>query len=567
MAHTIKKLDRRSFVKGAGALAVGGATIGSIASTALAEEAAAGEYWMPESWNEEHDIVIVGFGAAGASAAVAANRAGADVVVLEAATTELRGGNSGVCGGGWICPTDVDAYANFLYHLNLQRDDIEDLKEFAQSLSGMIDWIDELGIDYMDTMRTSFNFYPTAFYDMADTMNNSMRGVSETGMEHHSMADEDGFQAMGGQFFYEPMAAIFESEGGVVLYETRGRELVQNPITKEVLGVRAEDVSGNNVYIKARKGVVLATGGFEANPEMTDNFIKANMDIGVTGSPYNRGDGLVMAQKAGAKMWHMGCYEWQGYGIRIFPDDEIMGRVTTSTNWHSENSVILVNKYGYRFYREDLRMGHTRQFPGTEFLGLADSTDTINDWAGAPAYAIFDQTRFDAGPGNFYGGQDTLAMGWFGQHGLYEWSEDNSKELEAGIIVKGETLEELAEAIGLTDPQVFTETIARYNSFVDAGVDEDFGRAPETMVKIETGPFYAIEVWPTLLNTQGGPRHKPLTGRVIDENDNEIPRLYAAGELGSHFGLIYHGSGNTTEAVMMGKLAAEDAVLLEAWDA
>lgn len=557
-------IDRRGFVAAAGGALAAAGVAAATRPTASADEAA---FWMPERWDYECDVAIVGFGAAGVSAGLAALKAGVEPLILEAAPKELRGGNSGVCGGGWICPVDADAYANFLYHLNLQCDDIDELKEFAESLMGMADWMDELGIDYMDTMRTGFNFYPKAFYEMADTMDNSMRGCAVTGMEHHAMADADGNQAMGGKYFYGPMADIYDEMGGAVLYETRGRDLVQDPRTKEVLGVRAEGPDGADVFVKARKGVVLATGGYEANHEFTDNYIKPNMKIGVTGSPFNRGDGVAMANRAGAKLWHMGCYEWQGYGARLMPDDEVMGCVTTSTNWHTESAIIIVNKYGKRFYREDIRMGHTREFPGIEFDGFADSIDTVNDYAGAPAYVIFDQSRFAEGPGNFYGGKDKLAMGWFGQHELYQWSEDNSKELESGIIVKGDTLEELAEKLGFVGVQELAETVERYNGFVDAGEDADFHRDPEKMVKIETAPFYAIEVWPSLLNTQGGPYHKPLTGRVLAENGEEIPRLYAAGELGSHFGLVYHGSGNTTEAVMMGKRSAEDAAALPSWDA
>ena len=555
-------VSRRSFVIGAGAAACLATTNGA----ALAEEAAGGAFWMPAAWDRESDIVIVGFGAAGANAGIAAIKAGAEPLILEAAPRELRGGNSGVCGGGWICPTDVDAYAEFLYRLNLCVDDKDELREFAESLSGMCDWMDELEIDWMDTHRTGFNFYPKSFPEMADTMNNSMRGVTETGMEHHAMADADGNQAMGGKYFYEPMALVYEGLGGEVLYETRGLELVQNLQTGEILGVKAEDPNGSIMYIKARRGVILACGGYEANHEYTDNYVLPNMNIGVTGSPYNRGDGVRMAARAGAKLRHMSCYEWQGYGIRLFPDDPVMSMVTTSTNWHTENRIIMVNKYGKRFYREDKRMGHTRTFPGTEFDGYADSTDTINDYAGAPAFAIFDQARFEEGPGNFYGGADKLAMGWFGQHDLYKWSDDNSAELASGIIVQADTLEELANKLGFVDADVFTDTVIRYNGFVDAGVDEDFGRDPASMVKIETAPFYAIEVWPSLLNTQGGPVRKALTSRVLDEEGNEIPRLYSAGELGSRFGLVYHGSGNTTEACMSGKIAAEDAAALDPWE-
>lgn len=555
-------VSRRGFAIGMGTATCMTMTNG----VALAGEAAGGAFWMPTTWDRESDIVIVGFGAAGANAGIAAIKAGVEPLILEAAPRELRGGNSGVCGGGWICPTDVDAYAEFLYRLNLCVDDKDELREFAESLSGMCDWMDELEIDWMDTHRTGFNFYPKSFPEMADTMNNSMRGVAETGMEHHAMADADGNQAMGGKYFYEPMASTYEGLGGEVLYETRGLELVQNLQTGEILGVKAEDSSGSIMYIKARRGVILACGGYEANHEYTDNYVLPNMNIGVTGGPYNRGDGVRMAAHAGAKLRHMSCYEWQGYGIRLFPNDPVMSMVTTSTNWHTENRIIMVNKYGKRFYREDKRMGHTRTFPGTEFDGYADSTDTINDYAGAPAFAIFDQARFEEGPGNFYGGADKLAMGWFGQHDLYKWSDDNSAELASGIIVQADTLEELANRLGFVDADVFADTVTRYNGFVDAGTDEDFGRDPASMVKIETAPFYAIEVWPSLLNTQGGPVRKSLTSRVLDEEGNEIPRLYSAGELGSRFGLVYHGSGNTTEACMSGKIAAEDAATLDPWE-
>ena len=557
-----KTLDRRGFVCGAAAAA---GAIAASATAAHAEEA--GAFWMPEAWDDEADVVIVGYGAAGVSAGIASIKAGIEPLVLEVAPRELRGGNSGVCGGGWICASDIDTYTNFLWRLNLCNDDIEEIRQFAESLAGIEDWIDELDIPYMFTHRNSFNFYPKAFPEMAETMDNSMKGVAENGIEHHAMADEDGNQAMGGRFFYEPMAAVYEDElGGRVLYETRGRDLVQNPITKEVLGVIAEKADGTKIAIKARKGVILATGGYEANHDMTENFIKPNMNIGVTGSPFNRGDGLRMANHAGALLWHLGCYEWQGYGIRLMPDDPVMGCVTTSTNWQSDPRIIMVNKYGKRFYREDIRMGHTREFPGIEFDGFADSIDTVNDYAGAPAYAIFDQDRFDEGDGNFYGGKDTLKMGWFGQHDLYEWSEDNSKELESGIITKADTLEELAEKMGFVGVQEFVQTVANYNSYCDAGEDLEFGRDPEKMMKIEKAPFYAIEVWPSLLNTQGGPKHDPLTGRVFAEAGGEIPRLYAAGELGSRFGLVYHGSGNTAEAIMCGKLSAEDAAQLPNWE-
>ena len=163
-------LNRRDFLKTTGALVAGTMAVAGIAgcateATETLPSTTPNEFWLPEAWDEEHDIVVVGFGAAGVSAGIAGMKAGADTVVLEVAPKELRGGNSGVCGGGWICPTDVQGYADFLYRLNLQRDDKQELLEFSQTLSGMVDWIEELGIDYMDTKRAGFNFYPKEFHE------------------------------------------------------------------------------------------------------------------------------------------------------------------------------------------------------------------------------------------------------------------------------------------------------------------------------------------------------------------------------------------------------------------
>ena len=555
-------MDRRSFIASA---AAGTAALSVGAASAVASEAA-DAWWLPEKWDYETGVLVVGLGGAGLSAAIAANKAGVDVMGIEVAPFELRGGNTAVCGGGFVEPIDLEQYTEVLFRFTLGTGDREQCADLAKGLQGICDWMDELGIEYMNTGRTSFNFFPDAFYEDPDNMNNSMKGVGAIGIEHHALADEDGAQLIGGKYFYGAFADIYDSLEIPTLYECRARELVQDPRTKEILGVRAEMPDGD-VYIKARKGVILACGGFEANDEMSQNYMKACMHMTVAGSPFNRGDGVLMSQLAGAKLWHMDCAEWNGIGVRLQPDDPLNGWVSTSTNWQKEDKVIMVNRYGYRFYNENRRMGHTRTFPALEFQGYADSGDTINDYGGVPAYVIFDQTRFDEGKGIFDGGGNGLAMGWFGQKGIYEWSEDNSAELASGIIKKGETLEELGEALGLVSVEQFVKTVERYNSFVDAGVDEDFGRNPEHMVKIETGPFYGIEVYPNYLNTQGGPKHSATTGRVVDNYEAEIPRLYAAGELGSGYGILYQGSGNTTEAVMVGKHAAEDCAALPDWDA
>ena len=113
----------------------------------------------------------------------------------------------------------------------------------------------------------------------------------------------------------------------------------------------------------------------------------------------------------------------------------------------------------------------------------------------------------------------------------YEWSNDNLKEVELGILKRADTLAALAVQLGI-DAQPFEESIARWNALCDSGRDLDFERPAGSLTPIKTPPFYGAPVRPTLSNTQGGPVHD-AEQRIIDVYGKPIPRLYSAGELGS----------------------------------
>jgi predicted oxidoreductase len=106
--------------------------------------------------------------------------------------------------------------------------------------------------------------------------------------------------------------------------------------------------------------------------------------------------------------------------------------------------------------------------------------------------------------------------------------------------------------------------VARWNALCAAEKDEDFGRPPKTMMPILRPPFYAMESWPIVSNTQGGPAHDPEQ-RVLDAMGLPIPRLYAAGEITSIFGHLYLEAGNITECFVGGKIAGRNAAEEKAW--
>lgn len=162
-------------------------------------------------------------------------------------------------------------------------------------------------------------------------------------------------------------------------------------------------------------------------------------------------------------------------------------------------------------------------------------------------------------------------MGFGAMGAMYEWSEDNMAEIEKGWIPTANSISELAEKIGL-DPEALEATVAAYNATVEAGEDAEFDRAivdddgNQVSFPIATPPFYAHELYPTLLNTQGGPRRN-AQAQVIDAFGEPIPRLYSAGELGSFWGIIYQGAGNNTESMVFGRIAGANLAALDPWDA
>jgi predicted oxidoreductase len=140
----------------------------------------------------------------------------------------------------------------------------------------------------------------------------------------------------------------------------------------------------------------------------------------------------------------------------------------------------------------------------------------------------------------------------------YEWSADNLKEVENGILFRADTVEALADQLGL-DAGALQQTVDRWNASVARGEDDEFGRQPETLLPLNTPPYYAARLWPLVINTQGGPVHDS-DQRVLDAFGEPIPGLFAAGELGSVFGHVYMAGGNLAECFVGGRTAARSAM-------
>tara|TARA_E500000305_G_scaffold14713_1_gene10420 strand:- start:860 stop:1387 length:528 start_codon:yes stop_codon:yes gene_type:complete len=173
-------------------------------------------------------------------------------------------------------------------------------------------------------------------------------------------------------------------------------------------------------------------------------------------------------------------------------------------------------------------------------------------------FMIFDQPLMAAGP--LYNKEPN--RGWTAMMDRYDWSEDNSAELEKGWIRKAETVAELAGIIGV-DAATLEDTIARWNAGAGNGEDPEYGRKL-MLSPFSEGPYYAIELSPSMINTQGGPRRNERS-EILRPNGEKIPRLYSAGELGSIYSYLYQGTGNIGECLGFGRIAGRNVAAETPW--
>jgi succinate dehydrogenase/fumarate reductase flavoprotein subunit len=345
--------------------------------------------------------------------------------------------------------------------------------------------------------------------------------------------------------------------------ETAAASLIQDPRTGQVIGVKARR-KGREITLLARRGVILACGGYGCNRGMLANFHfpGATEFIFPWGTPGNTGDGIKMATEAGAALWHMASLEWGAfcarqpslkYGTAVGAG---LGRVMP------EGSFFFANRSGKRFMPENTSLIH-RKAP-LEILFFDHERAAYRN---LPAYMVFDHAYRLKGPiasrrehfQEMWGGP----VGYSAVHKLYEWSPDNQAEIDQGWVFQADTLAELAAKMG-ADAPALEETVAGFNRACAEGRDGQFGRAAKTLAPLETPPYYAVELALNLVNTQGGPRHD-REGRVLDSADRPIPRLYAAGEVSSFFGFLYQGGSNYPEAWAFGRIAGKKAAAEAPW--
>jgi succinate dehydrogenase/fumarate reductase flavoprotein subunit len=486
---------------------------------------------MPHHWDVEADVVVVGFGAAGVAASVTAHELGAKVVILEKAPEGQEGGNTRVAGQGYLNTSCAEQAAAYLTALcgPFKVPDVM-VQVWADEMGKNNDWLASLGGDPQEHQ------HPPVGIEFPDLPGSDCVHKFHDGPVY-------GYSNTWKQF-----ERLVKQRPITVLYETPGRELIQDDISKEILGVRATR-GDEAVFVKARRGVVLTCGGFENNQEMIRNYLPGIPYCYTSGSPYNEGDGITMAMSVGADLWHMNNYAGPSMALKV---PEVRTSFSMQALHYSKEipgGMIVVGPDARRFADEKYKTRHGKVPVNGRWLPLSTP---------CPMFLIFDHTMFSAGP--LY--DKHPSHGWTQIVERYEWSEDNSAELAKGWIKRADSIATLAALVGL-DPATLVETVNRWNGHVDAKHDREFGRIL-MMAPIVTAPFYAIELSPSMLNTQGGPRRNEK-GQIVRPNGTPIPRLYSAGELGSIYSYLYQGTGNIGECLAFGRISGRNAAAETPW--
>ncbi|MGH9772838.1 MAG: FAD-dependent oxidoreductase [Candidatus Acidiferrales bacterium] len=582
-----KDFSRREFVK---ATAVG---VSAVAVNGLGSNAAQAQ-GRPAKWDKEADVVVVGGGATGLPAAIEARENGASVILIDAnwdvgGHAIVSGGNIALGGGtsrqqkygvtdspdllfsdltDWSV-VEPNGFPDYRYN------DKEIIRAFADNSAPSLEWLIAHGVVFIEKAPDISGGHATGNSAPRENHAAAMAWPQvETGVPVDPARAATTSSGIG---LIRPLEASARKLGVEILLQHKMASLVREaPTSGMILGITATN-EGKTVNIRARKGVIIATGGHSGNvnfrrmfdPRLTEEY------NGVAGEPYSFQDasGELAGMAIGASLWgtynqtgefgqnvtkagRIGCQygyvnlAWQP-GSRVFPKARAIG-----LHVRDYQNLILVNQAGRRFYDETQgqytsnNYGDVKPYtPGSylnaanvkfhpaNFLNaaMAGTGEPVN--GGGPIWAIFDS---DA----------VKREGWT--------VAPPHVDIEAGLFFSGSTLEELAHNIENKyqrkpmPADTLQATVTGYNSFVDAGKDADFEK-PSPKYKIQAPPFYAAWAMPVPHDSRAGLRINSKC-EVVDVWGNVIPGLYCGGESAGGFSM--HGMAR---CIVQGRIAAKNA--------
>lgn len=449
---------------------------------------------------QEYDVVVIGAGGAGLSAAIEAKNAGASVVLLE--KMPAVGGNTLISGGEMNAPgnwvqkklgIDNDS-AEVYYNDTIKGGDNKGVPKMVKILSenalASAEWLkDYVNVKFLDNQLFQFGGH---------SVKRALIPEGHTGEELVSKLRDKA---------YELKVPI--------KLETKAEELMYE--NGKVVGVKAKNAAGQDLTFKAKKGVVIATGGFGANVEMRKKY-NPDMDekYMTTDAPGSTGDGIVFAEKVNAGIVNM---EY----IQTYPiANPVTGLLSLIADTRFDGA-ILVNQEGKRFVEELERRDVISK-------GILSQT-------GGYTYQLWNQEIANI------------------SNNMEVHKDEYNELVEEGMLHKADTLEEAAKFFNIPVENL-KATVERINGFAKTGKDTDFNYRGK-LVSLEKGPYYIQKAVPSVHHTMGG-LIIDEEARVISKDNKPIPGLYAAGEVtGVIHGTNRLGGNAISDVITFGRIAGK----------
>lgn len=442
----------------------------------------------------EADVIVVGGGLAGLAAATTVTELGGSVIVIE--KMENCGGNT-MRSGGTLNAVDPER--------QLEQGIVDSLELYIKNTyegggeKGNLELIRKL----CENSKSARDWISSYGGEWQDSIYLTIGGRWPRSLDAKNNATET---------LIDPLIKAIKNNNGEIIVNCKAEELIMED--GKVIGVKAYDINSKKEYeLYGTNGVILATGGFSANSDMVSQYNDTiPEDNPTTNSPSATGDGIIMGQAVGANIIDM---------------ENILLHPHSGTNVYFSGMIdnsIYVNQLGKRFVNEQLDRNEVCQ--------------EILEQPGSIVYAIFDSNVINE---EFWSTQDGY--------------QDFVELAKAGKCGYGETLEELAESIGV-DPIELEKSVREFNQAVDGLIEDKFGREL-FYKKIEDGPFYASIRSAYTHYTIGG-LEIDSQARVKNTDGDTIPGLYAAGEVtGGIHGENRLGGNSLTECIVFGRIAGE----------
>ena len=515
MTTTCNAMNRRAILKAA----TGTAAVAALGTTVIAQ---ADEAAVEPAEILEADVVIAGAGASGLTAAVEAAENGARVIVLEKAAR--LGGSCQFAEGVFAAGSSIQKEMGIEgdpksllvaeYEFQNYKVNTKLWEQVAFNSAENIDWLIAHGVEFATVAATGGEF---ATWHVYAGDNHGMMLI-----DHLNAAAEE----LGVQILFESPAVSVVMTDGVAT------------------GLLASKADGSYLQVNA-PSVILATGGFAGNNEMLEQYCNLDMNrVYFRGINDISGDGIRMAFEAGGlepSNFTACTIGTTVKGIPLTNHITVAGAMDPMQLW--------VNQDTERFVSEDVAKHYTR---ATNCVLMQDEVYSFVDTTVLTKLQT-EGARFGAGA---YVVPGTLLEHIFDD--IEEALADGNPD-----IYKADTFEELAEQMGL-DPAKLAQVVATYNAACEAGVDEEYGKDPSSLVALTEPPFYGFRVIANLMNTMGGIR-TDIDCRVISAERKPIEGLYAAGMecngyAGETYGISLPGSDQSI-AIATGRVAGARAAM------